>query len=56
VADRQLNRALHTIVMLRQVHLSAGHPGEVGVYGWSEVNQRLVVAVAEHLRLVEPST
>jgi hypothetical protein len=29
---------------------------EVGVYGWSEVNQRLVVAVAEHLRLVEPST
>jgi hypothetical protein len=23
---------------------------------WSEVNQQLVVAVAEHLRLVEPST
>jgi hypothetical protein len=29
---------------------------EVGVSGWSEVNQQLVVAVAEHLRLVEPST
>jgi hypothetical protein len=29
---------------------------EVGVTGRSEVNQQLVVAVAEHLRLVEPST
>lgn len=27
---------------------------EVGVLGWSQANQRLVVAVADHLRLVEP--
>jgi hypothetical protein len=29
---------------------------EIGVHGCSEVNQRLLVAVAEHLRLVRPST
>jgi hypothetical protein len=28
----------------------------VTVYGWSDVNQRLVVAVANQLRLVRPST
>jgi hypothetical protein len=28
---------------------------EVGVLGWSQGNQRLVVAVADHLRLVEPA-
>jgi hypothetical protein len=28
----------------------------VTVYGWSEVNRRLVVEVANHLRLVGPST
>lgn len=27
----------------------------ITVYGWSDVNQRLVVAVANHLRLVRPS-
>jgi hypothetical protein len=34
----------------------AGPPGGGRRHGWSEVNQRLVVAVAEHLRLVEPPT